>query len=71
MSHSATRSPQLRERVAIWLLVMIERIALSALPRGPVRKRVLARVDHALARMHLENCGKDRRGARAPTRIGK
>lgn len=71
MSHSATRSPQLRERAAVWLLVMIERIALSALPRGPVRKRVLARVHHALVRMHLENCGKDGRGARAPTRIGK
>jgi hypothetical protein len=71
MSHSATRSPQLHERVALWLLVMIERIAVSALPRGPVRKRVLARVDRALARMHLENCGKDGRGAGAPRRVGK
>ena len=71
MSHSATRSPQLRERVVLWLLVMIERIALSALPRGPVRKRVLARVQRALARMHLENCGQDGRGAGAPPRVGK
>jgi hypothetical protein len=57
MSHSATRSLQPRERIAIWLLVNIERIALSALPRGPVRRRVLTRVNRALARMHLEVCG--------------
>jgi hypothetical protein len=57
MSHSAARSLRLRERVAIWLLVEIERIALSVLPRGPVRKRLLARVNRALAQMHLEVCG--------------
>jgi hypothetical protein len=57
MSHSASRSLQHRERIAIWLLVKIEQISLSALPRGPVRKRVLARVNRALARMHLEVCG--------------
>jgi hypothetical protein len=57
MSHSASRSLHQRERIAIWLLVKIERISLSALPRGPVRKQVLARVNRALARMHLEVCG--------------
>jgi hypothetical protein len=57
MSHSATRSSRLRERVAVWLLVEIERLALSVLPRGRLRKRVLARVNRALARMHLEVCG--------------
>lgn len=57
MSHSATRSVHLRERATIWLLVEIERIALSALPRGRLRKRVLARVNRALARTHLKYCG--------------
>jgi hypothetical protein len=47
----------LRERVNRWLLVEIERLALSVLPRGRVRKRVLARVNRALARLHLEVCG--------------
>jgi hypothetical protein len=47
----------LRERVNRWLLVEIERLALSVLPRGRVRKWVLARVDRALARMHLGVCG--------------
>lgn len=57
MNHSAARSSRLRERVTLWLLVEIERIALSVLPRGPVRKRLLARVNRALAQMHPEVCG--------------
>jgi hypothetical protein len=47
----------LRERVNRWLLVEIERLALSVLPRGRVRKWVLARVNRALRRMYLEACG--------------
>jgi hypothetical protein len=57
MSHFPTRPFRVRERVILWLLVEIERMALSALPRGRVRKRVLARVDKAIVRMHLEVCG--------------
>jgi hypothetical protein len=57
MNHSAARSSRLRERVTIWLLLMSERIALSTLRRGPFRKRVLARVDSTLSRMHREMCG--------------
>jgi len=53
MSHRKTS----RTEFAIWLLVMSERIALSTLPRGLFRKRVLARVDSILARMHREKCG--------------
>jgi hypothetical protein len=59
VSHSAARCSRWRERIAIWLLVEIERISLSVLPRGPVRKRVLARVNRALARLHLDICGSD------------
>jgi hypothetical protein len=51
MTRSAASFSRLRERVSLWLLVEIERIALSVLPRGPVRKRVLARVNRALAQM--------------------
>jgi hypothetical protein len=50
-----------RTDLAIWLLVMSERLALSTMPRGPFRKRVLARIDSTLARMHREkrgNCGR-------------
>jgi hypothetical protein len=59
MSRSAARSSRLRERITLWLLIEIERVALSVLPRGRLRKRVLARVDRALTRMHLERPSKN------------
>jgi hypothetical protein len=58
MSHAP--APRLRERIFLWLLVSIERLALSVLPRGRLRKRTLAQVDQAIGRMRLEICRKGR-----------
>ncbi len=70
MSNAITRQVLPRERVMIWLLVLIERCALAMLPRGPLRKRVLRGVDRALHRIHDERsegccqvCVKTNRGA--------
>ena len=61
MSHGATPPALPRTRAAIWLLVLVERCALAVLRRGPLRKRVLARVDRALQRIHAELCGRERK----------
>jgi hypothetical protein len=57
MSHSRTQ-PVLRERIIAWLLETLEWFALSVIPRGPLRKRLLGRVDRAFARMHRRICSK-------------
>jgi len=61
MSHGATPPALPRTRATIWLLVLVERCALAVLRRGPLRKRVLARVDRALQRIHAELCGRERK----------
>jgi hypothetical protein len=48
---------RLGDRLIIRLLDMIERLALSVLPRGLLRKRLLERVDRALKQMHRDRCG--------------
>jgi len=58
MSHSPTRPPVLRERIIAELLEILEWFALSLLPRGPARKRLLGLVDRAFARMHGKSCSK-------------
>lgn len=52
MTHAPTRPMGLRERMFARLWEILEWFALSILPRGPLRRRVIARVDRALARMH-------------------
>jgi hypothetical protein len=47
----------LGDRLIIRLLDMIERLALSVLPRGRLRKRLLERVDQSLKQMHRDRCG--------------
>ena len=59
MTHLWTRPPVLRERVTAGLLETLEWFALSLLPRGPLRKRLLGLVDRAFARMHRQNRNKD------------
>jgi hypothetical protein len=44
------------DRLIIRLLDMIERLALSVLPRGRLRKRLLERVDQSLKQMHRDRC---------------
>jgi hypothetical protein len=61
MSHIAMRPPRLRERITMWLLEAIERCAYSVLPRGPLRRRILHRVDAAFERLYLESCRKEGR----------
>jgi hypothetical protein len=48
---------RLGDRMIIRLLDTIERLALSVLPRGPLRKRLLERVDRTLKQMHRDRCG--------------
>jgi hypothetical protein len=50
MSHSAARPLRPKERLQIWLLVLIERLALTVLRRGPIKKWVFSRVNRALER---------------------
>ena len=57
MSHAGMRMNGLGDRLIIRLLGAIERFALSVLPRGPMRKRLLGRVDRALKQMHRAHCG--------------
>jgi hypothetical protein len=57
MTHSTTRPLFLRERAATGLLVLLERIALASLRHGPFKRRVLARVDRDLQRLHSETLG--------------
>jgi hypothetical protein len=52
MTHARTGPLGLRERTVARLWEILEWFALSILPRGPLRRRVIARVDQALARMH-------------------
>jgi hypothetical protein len=59
VSHSPTRPPVLRERMIAELLEIVERLALSLLPRGPLRRRLLGVVDRAFARMHRQSCDKN------------
>ena len=59
MSHAPTRPPVLRERIIAGLLGILEWFALSVLPRGPRRRRLLGLVDRAFARMHRQSCNKD------------
>jgi hypothetical protein len=59
MTHSPARPPVLRERIIAGLLGILEWFALSLLPRGPRRKRLLGLVDRAFARMHRQSCNKD------------
>jgi hypothetical protein len=47
----------LGDRLIIWLLDVVERLAFSVLPRGRLRKRLLDRVDQALKQMHRDRCG--------------
>ena len=60
VSHSSTRPPVLRERIIAGLLEILERLAFSLLPRGPLRKRLLGVVDRTYARMHRQSCNKNR-----------
>jgi hypothetical protein len=57
VSHAQARMNGIRDRLNIRLLDMIERLALSVLPRGPLRKYLLERVDRALKQMHRDRCG--------------
>jgi hypothetical protein len=66
MSHRATRSMRYRERVSLWLIDLIERVARAVLRCGPFRKLVLARVNRALERIHVELCGNGGRTGMQP-----
>ena len=59
MTHAPARPPVLGERIIAGLLGILEWFALSVLPRGPIRKRLLGLVDRAFARMHRQSCNKD------------
>jgi hypothetical protein len=59
VSHSSTRPPVLRERIIAQLLEVLEWLALSLLPRGPLRKRLLGVVDRTFARMHCQSCNRE------------
>jgi hypothetical protein len=59
MSHWSTRPPVLRERIIGELLKILERLAFSLLPRGPLRKRLVGAVDRTFARMHRQSCNKN------------
>jgi hypothetical protein len=64
MSHGATRSMWFRERVALWLFAVVERMAFAVLRRGMLRKRVLARIDRAIVQIHRNLCGNGGRNFR-------
>jgi hypothetical protein len=57
MGDGAPRMNGLGDRLIIRLLDIIERLAFSVLPRGPLRKRLLERVDQALKQMRRDRCG--------------
>jgi DNA-binding NtrC family response regulator len=38
---------------------LMERLAFSLLPRGPLRRRLLGVVDRTFARMHRQSCNKN------------
>jgi uncharacterized protein len=49
MTHASTQPPRLRDRAMAQLWGRVEWFALAILPRGPLRKRVIARVDRELS----------------------
>ena len=55
MSHAKSRMNGVG--LIIRLLDMLERLALSVLPRGVLRKHLLQCVDRALRKMHRDRCG--------------
>jgi hypothetical protein len=57
MSHRNPKPPRWPQRQSIKLLHALEGLALSALPRGTLRKRLLDRVDQALKQIHVHRCG--------------
>jgi hypothetical protein len=59
MSHGVSRPLMIRERIQTRLLELLEWFALSAVPRGTLRKRLLRRVDRGFARLHRQSCRKD------------
>ena len=56
MTHAPARPPVLGERIIAGLLGILEWFALSVLPRGPLRKRLLGLVDRGFATMHSKTC---------------
>lgn len=61
MSHCGIQRPRQRKQVKIWLLMLTERLALNMLGRGQCRRRVLARIERALGRLHPESRRSDGR----------
>lgn len=57
------------ERLRAVMLDAMEGFALSVLPRGRLRKRVLARVDRGFARIRQRRNGEILRGCCAPARL--
>jgi hypothetical protein len=56
--HRGMLNTEPHPRVEIWLLVLVERFTLAVLRRGRCKRRMLARVNRALERLHLETCRK-------------
>ncbi len=59
-------TPELRlcERLQLRIWAAIEGFALSALPRGPLRRRLLARVDRGFERIQRKGGNGHRQGAK-------
>ncbi len=58
MDHSNLRPLRWPEYLLIKTLTVIEGFALSVMPRGSLRKRLLREVDHRLQKIHTAQCGK-------------
>ena len=59
VSGAVSRPSVLRERIQARLLGLLEWFALRVLPRGTLRKRLLAQVDRGFAHLHRQSCIKD------------
>ena len=58
MAHSNSRPLRWPDYLLIKTLTIIEAFALTAIPRGAMRKFVLGHVDRLLQQVHISQCGK-------------
>lgn len=52
MGHLIKNPESRRSRLGLWVYDALERLVLTMLPRGPLKKRLLARIDQALKPRH-------------------
>jgi hypothetical protein len=57
MAHSNSRPLRWPDYLLIKTLAIIEAFALTAIPRGAMRKFVLGHVDRLLRQVHISQCG--------------